>query len=104
MGKTREYMEGNILWQLYQNLGRPQLKEFKDLLDCNNILLVTFMNDTKAARRLDDIPLWRIRVYQSFFPNVNWEEHLKPLAKTQKMQQEEAADKLLHKHGMKRSA
>jgi len=103
MAKSRGYLDGNILWQLYKGLGEPYLSEFKEFLKCNGVEFMTFIGDTLKTSELTSIKYARIRVYQSFFNSVNWEEYLPPLEKTPKMREQEEADRLIRKHGMKKA-
>jgi hypothetical protein len=91
--KTRSNDEGNILWQKFRELGKTRYEEFMGLLACNAIALTTFYADTYADRDLSRLPQKRMRVYQAFFTDINFEAMVEVTSPTQAQKKKNQLEK-----------
>lgn len=103
--RIRSLSEGNPLWRHFRELGQSRYDEFLQLLACNKIPLSTFYSDTYPDKDLGAIPFRRIRVYQTFFTDLNPEEGLpiaKPASLVERERKRDKATQLATRLGLNR--
>lgn len=88
ISRTATEKPRNELWNAYNELGKKRTGEFRALLDCNAISYQTFIKDT--YKKFDSIVLGRMKVYQEFFKEIDFDSLMQPVKKPARAKKKEA--------------